>query len=1080
MKPIKLVMNAFGPYAGLTPDINFETFDEKGLFLISGDTGAGKTTIFDAICFALFGKTSGEYRDTKNLRSGFAKDDETTYVDFYFSHQGKKYHVHREPAQERLKKKKSKTGECEYKSETEKATLFFEDGRSISKVSDVNDNIKEILHITFDQFKQIVMIAQGEFRELLQASTEDRTAILRSIFLTDSYLNISEKLKIRRNKYYNSYEAENNSIIQYFDGLKTAENSIFAESIEDLKEKNLLAKSIKDVNEILDLANNVITEDLEKQKQINIQLKAAQKELDTNNTILTNAINNNKYIQRYEECKKKQIELETKKKSIDELSVELKKMISATRQVSPVFEKYNDKSESFNKQKENIEKKLADKVKAVKSLNESEAKLKQCLDLKDKGEKLNFKSEQLKADFDKYKQRDDLINSLKLIEKEEKEISAEKAELESAEKKLTEKIAKLNSIVEEYKNKPLELTALDAKSKNVARLKDTLGRLINSDFNEFAKLQKDFAKKQEIYLEAQKEFSEKEAIRIHAEKIMDDCRAGILAQNLKDGEECPVCGSTHHPHLAVLPDEAITDNELKEYKADEEKAKKEKDKALSSVEQLKGRYDSQSSNLKKAVKEALEDELLSGTDFWIATSLSEARNDDNIDNLDELHKRAEKTLSYVVDLQTMINSEKKEVNKACEKREKAEKELEEARGEESEDLKERKELNLSRKEKYSNSFIEINTKLKELSKLAYESLAVAKKNQKAVELEAEEIFDNIESAQKNFDTAKNKLTALTAEIETMNKNLAEAEKEVKQLNVNYKAALKTNGFENEDMFLKYDVGEDEIEDNQETINNYQTQVKVNAENLEIAKRDAAGKEFINEETLKEKVDDLKDRVEEIRECLADTKSRILINKELADNIREQKDDYENNKRLYGIYSRLYDLASGNVQGNSRITLEQYIQMAGFDGIIAAANRRLLPMTDRQFELVRHDNSNDKRSKTTLDLDVLDNFTGKKRPVGSLSGGESFKASLCLALGLSDTVSMNAGGIQMDALFIDEGFGSLDSKSNSVVIEVLNSLSGKNKLVGLISHREEIINSIPNQIKVSKDRNGSYISIETVF
>ena len=1069
MKPIKLVMSAFGPYAGLTPEINFETFDEKGLFLISGDTGAGKTTIFDAICFALFGETSGEYRDTKNLRSGFAKSEDVTYVDFYFSHQGKKYQIHREPNQERLKKRKSKIAESEYKLEPEKAILYFEDGKSISKLSEVNDRIKEILHITFEQFKQIVMIAQGEFRELLQASTEDRTEILRSIFLTDSYLNISSKLKNRCDKYYKNYIAENNSIIQYFDGLKISENSSFAESIEELKEKNLLSKSIKNIDEILDLADKIISEDLEKQKQIDNQLKAAQKEFDTNNTALTNAINNNKYIQRYEECKKKQKELENKKKSIDELSNELKKMISATRQVSPVYGKYNDKLNAFETQKITIEKKSADKVRAEMNLNESEAKLKQCLDLKDKGDKLIIKSEQLKADFEKYKERDDLNKALKQLEKEEKVITAEKLELEAEEKKLTEKISKLNSIVEEYKNKPAELETLNAKSKDVARLKDTLGRLINSDFNEFAKLQKEFAKNQAIYLEAQKEFSEKEAIRIHAEKIMDDCRAGILAQNLKDGEECPVCGSTHHPRLAVLPDEAITDAELKEYKADEEKAKKEKDKALSSVELLKGRFESQSNHLKKAVKEALSDELLSNS-----------LNDDNVDNLDELHKMAEKTLSYVVDLQTKINSEKNEVKNACEKREKAEKELEEARGEESEDLKERKEQNLSRKEKYSNSFTEINTKLKELAKLAYESLTEAKKNQKTVELEAKEIFDNIESAQKNFDTAKNKLTALAAEIETLNKNLTTTENEANQFKFNYEAALKTNGFENEDMFLEYNVGEDEIEDNQEIINNYLTQVKVNAENLELAKRDAAGKELINEETLKEKVDDLKARVEEIREYLSDTKSRISINKELVDNIREQKDDYENNKRLYGIYSRLYDLASGNVQGNSRITLEQYVQMAGFDGIIAAANRRLLPMTDRQFELIRHDNSNEKRSKTTLDLDVLDNFTGKKRPVGSLSGGESFKASLSLALGLSDTVSMNAGGIQMDALFIDEGFGFLDSKSNSTVIEVLNNLSGKNKLVGLISHREEIINSISNQIKVTKDRSGSHIEIDTGF
>jgi exonuclease SbcC len=1072
MKPIKLVMNAFGPYAGLTPEINFETFDEKGLFLISGDTGAGKTTIFDAICFALFGKTSGEYRDAKNLRSGFAKEDDTTYVDFYFSHQGKKYQIHREPMQERLKKRRSKTGESEYKTETEKATLFFEDGTSLSNLKEVNERIKDILHITFEQFKQIVMIAQGEFRELLQASTEDRTEILRSIFLTDSYLNISDKLKTRRNKYYNDYVEENNSIIQYFDGLKTSEDSNYAELCEDLKGKTIIGKSIKNIDEIIELANKIILEDQEKQKQINEKLKVVQKEFESNNIALNNAINSNKNIQRFEEFKKKQKELENRKKSIDELSKELKKMISATRQVSPVYRNYKDRLNAFETQKVTIEKKSADKVKAEKKLNDSEADLKKCLELKEKGEKLNLKSEQLKADFDKYKQKDDLIKSLKLLENEEKDIADEKAEIEAEEKKLTEKITKLNSIVEELKNKPSELATLDANSKNVARLKDTLNRLINSDFNEFHKLQKDLDKKQALYVEAQEEFAKKEAIRIHAEKIMDDCRAGILAQNLNEGEECPVCGSTHHPKLAILPNEAITDDELKKYKADEDEAKKEKDKALSLAQQTNGRYASQSNTLKKAVKEALVDELLVENDM--TSSL------DTIDDMDVLHKMAEKTLSYVFDLQNKINSEKKEAKSACTKLEKAGKELEIARNEEAEDLKERKEKNRSRKEKCSNSLTETNTKLNELSKLAYSSLAEAKKAQKAVELEAEEIFDNIEIAQKNFDSAKNKLTAIVAEIETMNKNLSSAEKEANQLRINYEAALKTNGFENEDLFHEYDVGEDEIEDNQEIINDYQTQVKVNAESLEIAKKDAAGKELIDVEALEEKVEEIKEKVEEIRESLSDTKSRISINKELAENIKEQKEDYENNKRLYAIYSRLYDLASGNVSGNSRITLEQYVQMAGFDGIIAAANRRLLPMTDRQFELVRHDNSNEKKSKTTLDLDVLDNFTGKKRPVGSLSGGESFKASLCLALGLSDTVSMNAGGIQMDALFIDEGFGSLDSKSNSVVIEVLNTLSGKNKLVGLISHREEIINSIPNQIKVTKDRSGSHIEIDTGF
>ncbi|MBP5291111.1 MAG: hypothetical protein J6Y90_00630 [Lachnospiraceae bacterium] len=178
-----------------------------------------------------------------------------------------------------------------------------------------------------------------------------------------------------------------------------------------------------------------------------------------------------------------------------------------------------------------------------------------------------------------------------------------------------------------------------------------------------------------------------------------------------------------------------------------------------------------------------------------------------------------------------------------------------------------------------------------------------------------------------------------------------------------------------------------------------------------------------------------------------------------------------------INSRLYALVRGST-GNGKITLEQYIQAAGFDGIIRAANRRLLPMSDGQFELYRKTDSLSRRSNQYLDLEVLDNNTGHRRPVGNLSGGESFKASLSLALGLSDTVSQHLGGIQMDALFVDEGFGTLDRKSIDSAMEILLGLTGANKLVGIISHREELMENIPQQIKVHKTKTGSEISIET--
>ena len=183
------------------------------------------------------------------------------------------------------------------------------------------------------------------------------------------------------------------------------------------------------------------------------------------------------------------------------------------------------------------------------------------------------------------------------------------------------------------------------------------------------------------------------------------------------------------------------------------------------------------------------------------------------------------------------------------------------------------------------------------------------------------------------------------------------------------------------------------------------------------------------------------------------------------------------RKEYSLCKRLYELVRGTT-GKGKITLEQYIQAAGFDGIIQAANRRLRPMSDGQFELYRQEDAPGKRSNTFLDLMVQDNYTGHRRPVGNLSGGESFKASLSLALGLSDTVSSNLGGIQMDALFIDEGFGTLDRHSIDNAMEILLQLSGTSKLVGVISHREELIENIPQQIRVRKTREGSSLEIDT--
>ena len=232
MKPIKLIISAIGPYAKEMPEIRFDNFDEKGLFLISGDTGAGKTTIFDAICFALYGEVSGSYREARSLRSEYASEDVESFVDFYFSHQGKNYRIRRNPPYERAKKR----GEGKVE-EKENAYFYEENAVPIEGKDRVKKAVYELLHIDEKQFKQIAMIAQGEFLDLLNAKTEERTKILRTIFSTGGYNNIEYKLKNRMDEANKIRTKQELSISQYFNDVLYIDGSAYKEELDELSKK---------------------------------------------------------------------------------------------------------------------------------------------------------------------------------------------------------------------------------------------------------------------------------------------------------------------------------------------------------------------------------------------------------------------------------------------------------------------------------------------------------------------------------------------------------------------------------------------------------------------------------------------------------------------------------------------------------------------------------------------------------------------------------------------------------------------------------------------------------------------------
>ncbi len=934
MKPIKLIISAIGPYADEPLEIDFSQFSGKGLFLISGDTGAGKTTIFDAICFALYGETSGHYRDTKNLRSQYAAPGTKSYVDFYFTHQGEEYRIYRQPGY--LRAKQRGEGLIE---EKEKAVLYCGAETPQEGKTQVDRRIKELLSISFEQFKQIAMIAQGEFWELLNASTQERTEILRTIFMTERYQRLEQKLRERRNAGLNEKKRLENSVVQYFNEAAAGPKSQLAEDLQKLQEQTAASGGAWDLAAMLDLLAALLAEDEAENTLVQADLQAANQLLDERKKALIEAQTNNRLLTRLAEHQKRQQQLAAQGPTMEGQAQLLQRQKAARREVQPVFQRWQEAQAQASK-------------------------------------------------------------TAAAIERQSQALAQAEAALQRAAAVLT---------LEQLQQAPVQLAKSQQQQKEwerVAgenRLLHQVIKAYNEDVEEWRKKQQNFEAARDRYNQLDGEYKQQE-------QILENCRAGILAQTLAEGQPCPVCGSTNHPRPAQLPAEAVTEADLKQSKAALEQARQAKDDLLNEVENAKGGLQTQGEQLKQQVLKALAE---AGQPQIEETAKGEVLTA-------QLQQAAQ-------DIDGKIKDEK------------------------------RKQRELGQK---CLAYIEATLP---------QNAARPGSVKQAIEL-AQQAAAEVQRLQ----------STAAGSLETLRQSLREQQTGVETCQAEFAAVLQEKGFADEAEFKSLLATEEEISQTEETLNQYHQAVQTNKEQLAQATEDAAGKTRQDEAALQQQVQAQAQLAADLQTESNLLQTRLNQNGRLQQNIAAQKEPLAAACQESQLCSQLYNLISGNISEKNKITFEQYIQAAGFDNIIAAANRRLLPMSDGQFELFRVQEAGNKRSKASLDLEVQDNFTGQRRPVGNLSGGESFKASLSLALGLSDTVSGDLGGVQMDVLFVDEGFGTLDRKSIENALDILLSLSGANKLVGIISHREELVENIPQQIRVRKSKNGSSIEIDTGF
>lgn len=1081
MKPTKLVMQAFGTYAEQT-EIDFTQFEEKGLFLICGDTGAGKTTIFDAISYALYGEASGSYRDTKNLKSEYVDKKVESFVDFYFTHQGKDYHVCRKPSF----KYTNRNGKPD--EQAERVIFYQPDGTTLEGAKNVDGTkekpgaIPQLLNMDAGQFMQVAMIAQGEFWKLLNAKTNERTEILRTIFQTDAYKKLELKLKNRMDVSFAARKEKEQSISQSFREVKVepaeisegisgiltedlAENSeeqprSVVQRICDLQEKLQDSKSVWNIEEMLTLLQAIIGEDTEKAKQKETVLVQAEEELQKLQGTLVSAKDNNAILERYARTKEEQEVLESQKGLFEERRIQLDRTKQATYKVKPEYDAWSAKEHEWERTKQLITDGAQTLADCQTRAGMADAKVKETEALRPEAEQCQKIVDKVREEEPRYKEREMLQHELGQIQLQLATQEQQEAALVTAEQMLQKRIGELQEQQAVWKEEPQQLAQaqaahdklLDSQKKTESIAKNLIPAWRRKQ-QELEEAQREYRKNQDAYESAKEAFT-------HADRLYRANLVGILASDLAEGDPCPVCGATHHEKLATLVEASVTAEQCKELKAVEEKKLDAFNQATASASSLRAVVQAKELQLKEQIRGCMTPAFIGG-----------------VEALEELLVIFERQRAKLVDAVAQSREQMDTLQQNCEKLREVEAMLARAQGTEMARLAEQRKSLVEERQSLIAKQAASQATLAALQTLSYPDWEAAMQAGNHALARVTEIQTALDTAAKEKKSADEAVARVQASIATQKQALEQQKSDAQMLKQRLNEKLTACQFASVEEMQAQVATDAEIHAEETKLADYDkkvTEVAARLSQLE-QEQDARHRTLVDLEQLQQEHTSKRVQVETLRTALQAITFRIQNNCEKQQNIRAQQVAYEKAKKENDTSYRLYTLVSGQTR-NGKITFEQYIQAAGFDSILQAANRHLLPMSDNQFQLYRQTNAVGKQTNTFLDLEVLDISTGKRRPVGNLSGGESFKASLSLALGLSDTIAENRGGIQMDALFVDEGFGTLDSKSLEETKDALLSMSGENKLVGIISHRDELMD-IPQKLRVTKGRGGSRIQME---
>lgn len=1014
MKPMKLSMAAFGPYAAVQ-EIDFRELGNRNLFLIHGPTGAGKTTILDGICFALYGDTSGAERNGKNMRSHHADPDQLTEVTFEFEIRTEKYRVHRIPEQERPKRSGSGTT-----LQNADAVLWKLKGEGSGKEKEtlvktgwknVTEEIERLLGFKSSQFRQVIMLPQGQFRKLLTADSVERQNILEKLFHTELYRIIEELLKKnakelkdeikrledQRNMIFIQTGCEN---IEALEKLIVENEARLGELREALHEKTEALKKAK--------------EDFLKGKEVNEKLREkelSEKELENLQELVPSYEEKKEILNRARKAAtleetEKTTRLRSQDKENCEKNLELKK-----KELEEIFKKYGAAEErlKFQNQRDALREEAKKRVMQLEGLTEKVHELE--------------------------KQKRLLVQLKDVLDHRMKEKAAWEQELQQ----LEERMEKENVLLEELKEYGHKLPLLEAAYREAEKIYQKKMALIQhcQDQMHIAKAYEETWKEYER-IEAAYGRAKEEYFRL--QEAWNKGQAAILAEQMEEGEPCPVCGSIHHPKPAGREAWMPTEAEVKEKRLEVEKLETQKDKMKDVLAQ------------KHAAKEKVEN-IIKMTEDELGEKKDEA-----IDSLKKAledgknqWERAREKWSRQESVHKNITDMREKAYKIREMLQKAEEEIREKNG------------------AYQNQV----GALKEMENSIPEEVRSPEALKKA-QAEASDLYNRLredfEKAQKDFEAMDKALAIAQNSLNSAQKALEEANEKYRMERQNFIDSMNRAGFEKYGDYAGAKKREEDIQRLEKEIKDFEGKFRAAKEHYEKAKKAVEGMEQVDLDKLQARWSAMEKEKEETIKLEGNLLEKIKNDKNWMEEIQKLDRRIKNKEKEYETVGYLSDISNGN--NTHGLTLQRFVLGALLDDITDAATQRLRLMSKGRYHLKRTMDRARKNAAGGLELEIFDTYTGMERPVTTLSGGETFLASLSLALGLADVVQSYSGGISLDTIFVDEGFGTLDPEALDFAMRALIDLQQGGRLVGIISHVPELKERIDARLEVVPAEKGS--------